>query len=118
MVYSTDTGWKCTNCGKGSAACKCSKSEREGKATPAAPPVKRDGVVRIRKERKGRNGKDVTVIAGVLLPADKLAALAKELKQKCGCGGSVKDSEIEIQGDHAQAIAELLRKRGMTVKGA
>ena len=75
-----------------------------------------DGVVRIWLERKGRNGGPVSIIRG--LPNDKtaLAALATRLKKACGTGGSAKDGEIIIQGDHRERIAAELARDGLRVK--
>ena len=47
---------------------------------------------------------------------DSLAKLAGTLKKKCGSGGTAKDAEIEIQGDHVAKIADELRKLGYRVK--
>lgn len=75
-----------------------------------------DGVVRVGRETKGRKGKGVTVIAGVPLDGDGLHRLATELKRKCGAGGTVRGTVIEIQGDHRDLLSEELKKRGYTVK--
>ncbi len=64
-------------------------------------------------DRKGRKGKNVTVISG--LDTD-LKALKKDLQQLCGCGGSVKNGTVEIQGDHRTRIAGFLGKKGVKVK--
>jgi translation initiation factor 1 len=77
---------------------------------------KGDGVVRVGRETKGRKGKGVTLVSGVPLPPEELKTLAKELKQKCGTGGTLKDGVIEIQGDHRDALIELLKTKGWTVK--
>ena len=74
----------------------------------------RDGIVRISRDRSGRNGKVVTVIRG--LPAKDLEHRATELKRLCGAGGAVKDSAVEIQGDHRERIADELRALGYTAK--
>ena len=87
-----------------------------GKA--ADPPPLVDGRVRVRRETRGRKGKIVTTVSGVPLNALELAMLAKELKRSCGSGGTVKDGVIEIQGDHADAVASLLAGRGWDVKRA
>ena len=81
---------------------------------PAAPPLPNDGVVRIFRDRGGRNGKVVTVVRG--LPARELEERAADLKRLCGAGGAVKDGTVEIQGDHRERIAEKLRSAGHTVK--
>lgn len=109
LVYSTDTGRVCPDCRQASADCRC-------KARAATP--KGDGIVRVSQETKGRKGKGVTLIRGVPLAADALAALAKQLKANCGSGGTVKDGVIEIQGDHRDTVVAALQKQGMTVKRA
>jgi translation initiation factor 1 len=73
-------------------------------------------VVRIFRERAGRNGKVVTVIHG--LPAKNLEDRATDLKRLCGAGGAVKDGAVEIQGDHRERIADHLRTLGHSVKVA
>ena len=83
-------------------------------ASPSSPPVPNDGVVRIFRDRSGRNGKAVTVIRG--LPARDVEERAAELKRLCGAGGAVKDGAVEIQGDHRERIAERLRSLGYTAK--
>lgn len=108
-VYSTDRGRLCPQCQRGVADCVC------GKQRPASTG---DGIVRLRRETKGRGGKAVTIIAGVPLAPAELKQLARELKQHCGVGGSVKDACIEIQGDHRDVLQLQLEKRGFTVKRA
>jgi len=82
---------------------------------PAKSPVPNDGVIRIFRERGGRNGKVVTVVRG-LPPGAALLALAANLKRICGAGGTVKDGVLEIQGDHRDRLAGDLRTQGYTVK--
>ena len=98
-------------------------STGEGRIGPPAPPraplsagsqAPNDGVVRIFRDRGGRNGKVVTVIRG--LPARDLEARAADLKRLCGAGGAVKDGAVEIQGDHRERVAERLRGLGHSVK--
>jgi translation initiation factor 1 len=97
-------------------------SSARGRVSPAAPePPRRprgDGVVRVRRETQGRGGKTVTTIAGVPLDDAALAALASELKRRCGTGGTAKDGVIEIQGDHRELLVAELEGRGYTVKRA
>jgi translation initiation factor 1 len=97
LVYSTDAG-----------------RVKEEKAVPAIQTG--DGVVRIRRETAGRNGKGVTTITGIPVGETELKNIAKALKQTCGVGGSVKDGVIEIQGDQRDKIKADLEKRGYTVK--
>lgn len=109
LVYSSEHGRVCPRCGRPQAKCSCRKDD----ASPRG-----DGVVRIRREKKGRRGKTVTVISGVPLPADELAELAGELKRRCGTGGSAKAGMIEIQGDHVEALMQELEARGHRPKRA
>ena len=82
----------------------------------AAPPVPRDGVVRLFRDRGGRNGKTVTVIHGLPERGPALEARLSEMKRLCGAGGTLKDSVLEIQGDHRERLAARLRALGYTVK--
>ena len=75
-----------------------------------------DGVIRIRREVKGRGGKTVTVASGFQLDDDGLKQLAAELKRRCGTGGSAKDGEILIQGDHREILLAVLKQKGFAVK--
>lgn len=97
LVYSTDKG------------------RIEHGQAPKTPPAG-DGIVRIRRETSGRKGKGVTTISGLGLDEKALNALAKQLKQLCGTGGTVKDFVIEIQGDHRDKLKQALEKQGHTVK--
>ncbi|MET0498910.1 MAG: translation initiation factor Sui1 [Steroidobacteraceae bacterium] len=110
IVYSTGIGERCRNCQRPVAECVCKKG------TPGKTSA--DGIVRVSRETAGRKGKGVSVITGIGLPADALAALATELKKRCGSGGAVVDGKIEIQGDHRDRLVEELTKRGWTVKRA
>ncbi|MDD2900112.1 MAG: stress response translation initiation inhibitor YciH [Desulfuromonadaceae bacterium] len=77
---------------------------------------KSDGFVRLRREVKGRGGGTVIVISGIPLPAAEIKELSGALKKKCGCGGTVKDGVIEIQGDHRDVLLSELQARGFKVK--
>jgi len=78
--------------------------------------IQGDGIVRIRRETKGRKGKGVTTLTGFSMSESELKVLAKQLKQKCSTGGTVKDGMIEIQGDHREILKIELEKRGLTAK--
>lgn len=97
LVYSTETGRI--------------KPEEEKVARPRG-----DGIVRIQRQTSGRKGKGVCVIGGIDLDDVALNKLAAELKKKCGCGGSVKEGVIEIQGDKRDLLKQLLEAKGMKVK--
>ncbi|MFQ3229045.1 translation initiation factor Sui1 [Reinekea sp.] len=107
-VYSTEQGRICPNCDQPVEQCQCSSD-----VVPEG-----DGIVRLRRETKGRKGKGVTLIEGVLLAPSDLKALAKTLKTRCGTGGTVKEGVIEIQGDFRDLLLEELKKLGYTVKKA
>ncbi|MHA7878620.1 MAG: translation initiation factor Sui1 [Saccharospirillum sp.] len=109
LVYSTESGRTCPDCGQPIHNCQCNHEK--------TPPVG-DGIVRVSRETKGRKGKGVTLITGIPLAEKELKALAKQLKARCGTGGTVKDFVIEIQGDQRDLLVEELSKRGFTVKKA
>jgi translation initiation factor 1 len=73
-------------------------------------------VARVRREVAGRRGKQVTTAAGLPLTAAGLAELAAELKRRCGCGGSVKEGTVVLQGDVVEAVAAELAARGFRVR--
>jgi len=109
LVYSTESGRMCPGCNKPSQSCSCKKKQ-------AIP--ENDGIVRLKRETKGRKGKGVTLITGVPEDDDGLKQLGKSLKQKCGSGGSVKNGVIEIQGDHRDLLEMELTRLGYRVKRA
>jgi translation initiation factor 1 len=102
LVYSTDTGRTCPDCGHPVKQCCCRKTSR--------PPS--DIVVRVSRQTKGRKGNGVCLITGLPLDEAELKKLARELKKKCGSGGTVKNGVIEIQGDHRGILVDVLIKLG------
>lgn len=86
----------------------------EAQEETTLPPSQQRLIVRI--DRRGRAGKQVTLIEGFKGSSDDLAALAKTLKVKCGVGGTAKDREITIQGDLRDKITALLTSMGYGAK--
>ena len=99
----------CPQCGHPRAQCACARQQSLSKG---------DGIVRVGRETKGRKGKGVTLIRGLPLGATELQALAKQLKQRCGSGGTVKEGIIEIQGDHRETVLAELARLGYPAKRA
>jgi translation initiation factor 1 len=97
LVYSTDKG-------------------RINAPQQLSQPPKGDGIVRLRRETKGRKGKGVTTVSGMLMDEQQIKQLCSELKKLCGTGGTVKDQIIEIQGDNRDKIKAALEKKGLQVK--
>lgn len=106
LVYSTDSGRHCPACEQPQDNCICAEQ----------PINSGDGIARVRRESKGRGGKTVTTIQGLCLTLEELKTLTAALKKRCGCGGSLKDGVIEIQGDQVELLIEELQKRGFTAK--
>jgi len=96
-------------CRKRLAQCLC-------KRAPAVPVG--DAIVRVSRDSKGRGGKAVTLVRGVLLDAYAFTALGKQLKTARGSGGTVNDGVIKVQGDHIERVVEAIRARGFVVKRA
>ncbi|GCE19016.1 translation initiation factor Sui1 [Dictyobacter kobayashii] len=112
IVYSTESGRisTCPQCGQPYKDCRCDQA--------VSPKKKNDGIVRVMRDRKQRGGKTVTVITGLPDKDNELATLAQQLKKLCGTGGTVKDGNIEIQGDHCAKIQAKLTSLGYKVKRA
>ena len=98
VVYSTNPDYEYSD-----------DSQEEAETLP-----KNQQKLRLNMERAGRGGKTVTLVKGFVGSDKDINALCKLLKQKCSVGGSVKDGEIIIQGDHRQRLVEILKKEGYT----
>ncbi len=84
--------------------------------TAAASAAAKPQPVRIWLEKKGRNGTPVSIVRGLAADRTELAALARALKRACGTGGSTKNGEIIIQGDHRARIVTFLERDGIAAK--
>lgn len=104
LVYSTDPEWQ--------------RQRQAGKSPPPADayPSANRQTARIWRDSKRRRGKTVTVVGGLNHDPATLEALLKRLKGLCGAGGTLKDGEIEIQGDHRQKVAATLQALGYQIK--
>ena len=102
MVYSTDPDYQYRTA-----------EEEQAETLPA-----RQQQLRVWLDRKQRAGKVVTLVKGFVGRDEDLAELARMLKNTCGVGGSAKEGEIIIQGDHRDRVAELLLKAGYNCKKA
>jgi translation initiation factor 1 len=86
---------------------------KPGSPTPAKSPAKNRGRVDIKRTTAGRGGKIVTLVTGFVgIGLPEKESLAKKMRNACGCGGTVKDGDIEIQGDQREKIAQILTDAG------
>lgn len=108
--YSTAEGRQCPQCGRPQSQCRCRRKTTQGPESAAA-----DGKVRLWLDRRKRKGHGMTRIDGLGLPESDLRALARELKQHFGCGGSLEAGSILLQGDRREALLDILGSRGYRV---
>ena len=91
------------------------KYEEETEEEPLTLEPSRQNLI-VSIDRKGRAGKQVTLVTGFVESSDDLAELGRVLKVRCGVGGSAKDGEITIQGDFRDRVTALLRDMGYKAK--
>jgi translation initiation factor 1 len=96
-----------------------SEADQSAPPDPARKAPAKAGEVIIRKETSGRSGKAVLVLAGwsAAWTNEALAVLARETRQACGCGGTLRDREIELQGGDSSRVRRFLERRGFRVRG-
>ncbi len=89
------------------------RSLGEGGSPRKDAPAKNRGRVDIKRTTAGRGGKTVTIVTGFMgIRLPEKESLCKKMRSACGCGGTVKDGEIEIQGDQREKIAQILTDAG------
>ena len=125
-VYSTSLGKMCPGCHRSTANCTCTAKEKrslkhtdskqKGLSHGEADGDPKDGIIRIRLEKKGRGGKAVTSVNGLPGNEKELKALAKKIKSKLGTGGAIKNAIVEFQGDRREDVQKHLEAMNFTVK--
>lgn len=108
LVYSTSGANNCEKCGKALHKCRCAVQQPAGESS--------SGGALIQLQRKGRGGKEVTVVTGLTLNGMEMLALLQELKSSLGCGGTLKQQQLELQGNRIEAIKSALKHRGIAAK--
>lgn len=95
------------------AASSAPKNPSPASGGKASPPDRNRGRVDIKRTTAGRGGKTVTLVSGFVgIGLPEKEQLAKKMRAACGCGGTVKDGNIEIQGDQRDKIAAILSEAG------
>jgi translation initiation factor 1 len=92
------------------------KLREDGEMPEARDLAPAEQTIRVAIDRKRRKGKSVTVASGFRLTPASLSKLAGQLKARCAAGGSTKQGEIEVQGEHVDVIAEVLSGLGYRVR--
>jgi translation initiation factor 1 len=105
LSYSTDPDW-CPKCKH--LPCRCQAAK--------APPARGSGKAKMRREK--RRGKDMVVVFETGMGKSALQSILKAIQKACGCGGTVKDDTIEIQGDHRDVVQKVLESQGLKVTRA
>ena len=100
---------RCERCGELEAACTCPHPPQV-----LTPPEKQTARLNVEKRKKG---KVVTVVRGLPAEENDLPGLLSRLKAACGAGGTIKDDELQIQGDHLERLRGLLADIGYRVRG-
>lgn len=109
LVYSTDAqiNNRCQRCQELVSVCRCAPAEK----------VPENLTIKLRIEKGGRGGKEVTVLYDLPRNQAFLKELATKLKKACGTGGTAKETTVELQGDYRERLRTLLPTLGYKVKG-
>jgi translation initiation factor 1 len=107
---------RCPACGKRLDRCTCGEKRQTGPSAPAVTKLPKDGIVRLLRDRRGRGGKTVTLIAGLTGSPEELVVLTSELKRHCGTGGTLRGDVVEMQGDVRERVRVELERRGYKVR--
>src|SRR5690348_6420459 len=114
MGIFTGTPWdrppRCQRCGELAATCRCAPLPRSDRDFELPPKQN----VRVSIERR-KKGKCVTIVAGLAMHDNDLAAMLTQLKTACGAGGTLKGDVLEIQGSHCSQVQRLLTSIGYQV---
>lgn len=106
-VFSTESGRHCAECGLPMDLCICNKAVQNSSS---------EGFIRVRREKQGHGGKEVTVIRGVPGTIDERKFHISALKKKFGTGGSEKNGVIEIQGDRVNDVIAYFKNLNLKIK--
>jgi len=109
LVYSTSGDNSCATCGKSLHKCRCKKQDQHATGSGSDQAL-------IQLQRKGRGGKEVTVVTGLTLNGMEMLALLQQLKSSLGCGGTLKQQQLELQGNRIDEVKNALKSRGINAK--
>jgi translation initiation factor 1 len=109
LVYATDAGRICPECGLPVERCRCSQNRGSSAKYSIS-------ALRIALDRKHRRGKVVTIISGAPGDEAELAQLCRELKKLLATGGSAHDGQVELQGDHRERVMAYFATRAIKTK--
>ncbi len=102
LVYSTD------------GSVPLPKRQKPKTAARSANPLPDDGIIRVGREK--RRASSITIVSG--LDAAELEIVGKDLRRRCGTGGTTKNGAVELQGDHRETVVAFFTERGRRVKRA
>jgi translation initiation factor 1 len=108
-VYSTESGRMCPECGHPKDKCVCKNRNHVSSGFTSE-------FIRVRREKQGRAGKEVTVIRNIPGSPETIRNYVSEIKKNCAAGGAIKDGMIIIQGDHVDFVLHYFKEIGFKIK--